>query len=188
MSTALASILDTSSQNLQAVPSPTQTVCIPPGDTSCSYTEFSVPSFHLLGLLSKIERPLFFASGFDPWVGKIPWRSEWQPTPLILPGESHGRRSLVGCSPRGGKESDTTERLTHQVLENVPAFSQPAGWQWGPWGCTLRGQGWREAWLSLRGPRAPGRPHPLPSLPPPESPRCLFHGATFHSDKPSSHD
>ena len=49
--------------------------------------------------------------GFDPWVGKIPWRRKWQPTPVFLPGESHGRRSLVGFSPRGRKESDTTERL-----------------------------------------------------------------------------
>ena len=49
--------------------------------------------------------------GFDPWVGKIPWRRKWQPTPIFLPGESHGRRSLVGYSPWGGKESDTTERL-----------------------------------------------------------------------------
>ena len=37
--------------------------------------------------------------------------SPWQPTPVFLPGESHGRRSLVGYSPRGHKESDTTERL-----------------------------------------------------------------------------
>ena len=46
---------------------------------------------------------------FAPWVGKIPWRRKWQPTPVFLPGESHGRRSLVGYSPRGRKESDTTE-------------------------------------------------------------------------------
>ena len=39
------------------------------------------------------------------------WRRKWQPTPVLLPGESHGRRSLVGYSPRGCKESDTTERL-----------------------------------------------------------------------------
>ena len=39
--------------------------------------------------------------GFDPWVGKIPWRRKWQPTPVLLPGESHGQRSLVGYSPRG---------------------------------------------------------------------------------------
>ena len=53
------------------------------------------------------------------------WRRKWQPTPVFLPGESHGQRSLVGYSPRGRKESDKTERLTHthkggrQVLGNV---------------------------------------------------------------------
>jgi len=36
---------------------------------------------------------------FDPWVRKIPWRKSWQPTPVFLPGESLGQRSLVGCSP-----------------------------------------------------------------------------------------
>ena len=34
----------------------------------------------------------------DPWVGKIPWRREWLPTPVFLPGESHGQRSLAGYS------------------------------------------------------------------------------------------
>ena len=37
--------------------------------------------------------------------------SQWHPTPVLLPGKSHGRRSLVGCSPWGHEESDTTERL-----------------------------------------------------------------------------
>ena len=37
----------------------------------------------------------------DPWVGKIPWRRAWQPTPAFLPGESRGQRSLCGCSPWG---------------------------------------------------------------------------------------
>ena len=50
------------------------------------------------------------------WVGQIPWSSAWQPTPVSLPGESHGQRSLVGYSPRGRKESDTTEH-THTVLQ-----------------------------------------------------------------------
>ena len=36
--------------------------------------------------------------GFDPWVGKIPWRREWQPTPVFLPVKFHGQRSLVGYS------------------------------------------------------------------------------------------
>ena len=49
--------------------------------------------------------------GFNPWVGKIPWRRAQQPTPVFLPGGSHGRRGLVGCSPWDRKESDTTERL-----------------------------------------------------------------------------
>ena len=38
-------------------------------------------------------------------------RRQWHPTPVLLPGKSHGRRSLVGCSPWGREESDTTERL-----------------------------------------------------------------------------
>ena len=46
---------------------------------------------------------------FSPWVRKIPRRREWLPTQVFLPGESHGQRNLVGCSPWGHKESDTTE-------------------------------------------------------------------------------
>ena len=41
--------------------------------------------------------------GFDPWVGMIPWRKKWQPSPVFLPEESHGQRSLVGLSPWGCK-------------------------------------------------------------------------------------
>ena len=48
----------------------------------------------------------------DPRGGKIPWRREWQPTPLFLPGESHGQRTQAGYSPWGLEESDTTEQLT----------------------------------------------------------------------------
>ena len=40
-----------------------------------------------------------------------PWRRQWHPTPVLLPGKPHGRRSLVGCSPWGRLESDMTERL-----------------------------------------------------------------------------
>ena len=46
---------------------------------------------------------------FSPWVGKIPWSRKLQPTPVFLPGESHGQRSLVGCSPWGHKQLDTAE-------------------------------------------------------------------------------
>ena len=44
-------------------------------------------------------------------VRKIPWRRKWQPTPVFLPGESHGQKTLAGHSPWGHKEWDTTERL-----------------------------------------------------------------------------
>ena len=56
--------------------------------------------------------------GFNPWVGKIPWRRKWQPTPVFLPGESHERRSLVGYSPWGCKESDMTEWLHFHFLSH----------------------------------------------------------------------
>ena len=49
-----------------------------------------------------------WATSFFPFMH---WRRKWQPTPVFLPGESHGQRSLVGCSPWGRQESDTTEQL-----------------------------------------------------------------------------
>ena len=47
--------------------------------------------------------------GLGPWVGKIPWRMNWKPTPVFWPGEFHRQGSLVGHSPWGGKELDMTE-------------------------------------------------------------------------------
>ena len=57
--------------------------------------------------------------GFDPWVGEISWRREWQPIPVFLAGESHGERRLAGYSPRGRKQSGTTEQLTHSFPLNT---------------------------------------------------------------------
>ena len=51
--------------------------------------------------------------GFDPWVEKIPWRRQWQATPVFLPGKSHGQRSLASYSPWGPKELDTTGAAEH---------------------------------------------------------------------------
>ena len=51
--------------------------------------------------------------GFDPWVGKIPWRRAWQPNPVFLLGESSWTEWLVGYSLWGCKESDTTEHREH---------------------------------------------------------------------------
>ena len=55
---------------------------------------------------------------WETWVGKIPWRREWQPTPVFLPGESHEQRSLVGYNPWDLRESDTTEQLTLTSLSD----------------------------------------------------------------------
>ena len=55
--------------------------------------------------------------GFDPTIGKIPWRRAWQATPVFLPGESHGQRSLVGYGPWGHKELDTTEATKYPHSE-----------------------------------------------------------------------
>ena len=53
---------------------------------------------------------------FDPWVGKIPWRREWQPTLVFLPGEFQGQRSLVWATAHRVTESVMTEQLTLDQL------------------------------------------------------------------------
>ena len=55
----------------------------------------------------------------DPWVGKIPWRRKWQPTPVFLPGKFHGQRSQVDYSIQGYKESDMTEHSTAAAISIV---------------------------------------------------------------------
>ena len=63
--------------------------------------------------------PAMQETWFNPWVGKIPWRKKWQPSPVFLPRESHGQRSPEGYSPQGHKESDITERLSAWHREGV---------------------------------------------------------------------
>ena len=53
---------------------------------------------------------------FHPWVAKILWRRAWQPTPVLLPGESCGQKHLEGHSPWGHRELDTPERLSKQSI------------------------------------------------------------------------
>ena len=50
----------------------------------------------------------------DPWVRKIPWRRAWLPTPIFLPGKSHGQRRLAGHSPQGRKKLDLTATTEHR--------------------------------------------------------------------------
>ena len=61
--------------------------------------------------------------GFNPWVRKVPWRRAWQPTPVFLPERSHGQRCLMGYSPWGRKELETTEWLcTHTIFTDVVIY------------------------------------------------------------------
>ena len=70
--------------------------------------------------------------GFNPWIGKIPWRRKWQPTPLLLPGESHGQRSLAGYT------SIVLQRVAHEwnnFVDKGPSsqrygFSSSHVWMW----------------------------------------------------------
>ena len=62
---------------------------------------------------------------FNPWVGKIIWRRAWQSTPIFLPGESHGQKSLAGYSPWGCKELEMTEVTEHAQAPNAVVV-------WGP--------------------------------------------------------
>ena len=65
---------------------------------------------------------------FNPWVGKIPWRRAWQPTPVFLPGESDGQRSLAGYSPWDHKELDRTEATEH-VPSHWMVKDAKTGWE-----------------------------------------------------------
>ena len=80
-------------------------------DTENNFSRNWECGIHLYTLVYLREITKCGRTRFDPWVGKIPWRRAWQPTPAFLSGESHGQRSLVGYSARGRRESDTTERL-----------------------------------------------------------------------------
>ena len=68
----------------------------------------------------------------ETWV-QIPWRRACQPTPVFSPGESHGQRSLVGYSPWGGKELDTTERQTVSLFFFFSASPEPDPTQANSW-------------------------------------------------------
>ena len=75
--------------------------------------------------------------GSIPGLGRPPWRRAWQPTPVFLPRESYGQRSLAGYSPRGRKESDTTEWLNTAQHIQRPALIPTIGSTEAP-KCLLR--------------------------------------------------
>ena len=76
---------------------------------------------------------------FNPWARKIPRRREWQPTPVFLPGEFHGQRSLVGCSPWGHRiERDWAKCSLSFLLkaQGTKERRKANGIPWGPMACS----------------------------------------------------
>ena len=87
------------------------------------------------GARTEKNPPAMRRPGFRPCIGKIPWRRQRLPTPAFWPGESYGQRSLLGSSPGGRKESDSTERLKQEhgrqaALVNVIDRANALGSYW----------------------------------------------------------
>ena len=87
---------------------------------------YSPPSFFVAPPVAQtIKRlPAIRRPGFGPWVRKILWRRKWQPTPVLLPGKSHGWKSLVGCSPWFYLFSSNWDSLVAQSVKNLPAMQE----------------------------------------------------------------
>ena len=83
---------------------------MPPGKEFAVYSTGGFPRWHS-GRESACQRRRCKRHRLNPWVRNIPWRRKRQLTPVFLPRESHGQRSLAGYSPWGRKKSDTTEQL-----------------------------------------------------------------------------
>ena len=90
--------------------------------------------------------PVMQEMGFDPWVRKIPWRREWQPTPVFLSGEFHGQRSLAGYRSQRVKHDSATKHTTASTgFGNEP--------QSNIWTLLI--------YITLRGKNIPPNPHSL---------------------------
>jgi len=85
----------------------------------------------------------------DSWVGKIPWRRVWQPTPVFSPAESLRQRSLAGCSPWGSKELDTTEWLSLHTCRDGWREKHMDGWTDGQMHTKQRNKKWHFGHASL---------------------------------------
>ena len=91
---------------------------------------FSFFSFYISFLLQEMPDYILLITTVVPCC----WRRWWHPTPVLLPGKTHGQRILVGCSPWGRKESDTTERLhfhfsLHALEKEIATHSSVLAWR-----------------------------------------------------------
>ena len=102
--------------------------------TSCLKIQWLLTVVRRIPQCCKMNPNFFGRPGFDHWVGNIPWRRKWQPIPVFLPEESNGWRSLVGYSPRGHKELDTTEQLHFHFMFYLN-LSVSSSWHIFFWSC-----------------------------------------------------
>ena len=72
--------------------------------------------------------PAMWETQFNPWVRKIPWKRQWLPTPVFLPGEPRGQRSLASYSPWGFRESDMTKQLMLSLFPPMKKLSASSLW------------------------------------------------------------
>ena len=77
---------------------------------------------------------------FDSWVGKIPWKRAWQPTPVFFPGKSHGQRRLAVYGPQGCKELDLTEPTQHACMQAVEGNWEVPAYFWHLSVCVVVGE------------------------------------------------
>ena len=87
-----------------------------PSSVMFQYQDCAWPIIGAQGISLKWEKKKNTHIYFIKFIEEFPWRRKWQPTPVFLPGEFHGQRSLMGYSPWGPKELDTTEWLTHTQM------------------------------------------------------------------------
>ena len=95
---------------------------------SCSLRPLQSGFYHWASLVAQWERIRLQCKsrrrhGFEPWVGKIPWRRKCEPTPVFLPGELHGQRSLVGSSPWGSHRVQTWLKWLRMHARDMKLFN-----------------------------------------------------------------
>ena len=106
---------------VEAVPRPQRISNEPSPSSVLAGLECSISHIYIYNIYTSLvtltvkNLPITKETQFDPWDRKKPWRREWFLTPVFLPGESHGQRSLEGYSPWGRKELDTTTKVTQHT-------------------------------------------------------------------------
>ena len=121
------------------------------------------PRIEPISLMSPALAGEFFTATWKSWVRKIPWRREWQPTPVFLPGKSQGLRSLAGYSSWGRKELDATEQL---ILLLSLSFHYLSLMDWLYWEVRHE-KPWNFNSLIIY-------QHPSDEFPKPKSPECFI--------------